>query len=153
MPTFDVTIRGRSYHIEIPDPGQTPLTVIVDGQPFEVNFASGAAPSQDQPALAPTGAPTRAPTPAPPPGHVVSALPAAQTPISGGSRIVAPMPGTILSVEVAAGASVDTGQVLCVLEAMKMKNPIRATAPGTVAEIAVQPGQNVRYGDLLVLLA
>ena len=39
MPTFDVTIQGKTYHVEIPDPGATPLQVIVDGEPFDVEVA------------------------------------------------------------------------------------------------------------------
>jgi len=62
------------------------------------------------------------------------------------------MPGTILSVDVQQGQRVEGGQVVCVLEAMKMKNPIRSSRGGTVLEVAVQVGQNVTYGDLLVRL-
>jgi len=62
------------------------------------------------------------------------------------------MPGTILSVEVQQGQRVEGGQVVCVLEAMKMKNPIRTSHGGTVVQLAVQVGQNVSYGDLLVKL-
>jgi biotin carboxyl carrier protein len=67
--------------------------------------------------------------------------------------IVAPMPGTILSVAVTVGQQIETGQVVCVLEAMKMKNPIRATHAGAVTEITVQAGQTVAHGELLVRLA
>jgi len=63
------------------------------------------------------------------------------------------MPGTILSVAVAAGQAVEVGEVVCVLEAMKMKNPIRATQTGIVAEVMAQPGRTVAYGDLLVRLS
>jgi biotin carboxyl carrier protein len=62
------------------------------------------------------------------------------------------MPGTILSVAVVVGEHVDAGAVLCVLEAMKMRNPIRAAHPGVIESIEVAPGQNVGYGDLLVRL-
>lgn len=62
------------------------------------------------------------------------------------------MPGTILSVEVKVGQTVETGQVVAVLEAMKMKNPIRAGFEGTVSEIEAAPGQTVAYGDVLVRL-
>ena len=58
------------------------------------------------------------------------------------------MPGTILSVEVKVGDEIDAGQVVCVLEAMKMKNPIRASFDGTVTDIAVTAGQTVAYNDV-----
>ncbi len=73
--------------------------------------------------------------------------------LPGGDTHTAPMPGTILTVDVTIGQAVESGQVVCVLEAMKMKNPIRAHAAGTVTEIAVQAGQTVAYGDLLIRLA
>ena len=60
------------------------------------------------------------------------------------------MPGTILTIQVTPGQPVNAGDVLCILEAMKMKNPIRASHAGTVTEIAVETGQTVAYGDLLV---
>ncbi len=63
------------------------------------------------------------------------------------------MPGTILTVDVKVGQTVESGQAVCVLEAMKMKNPIRANQGGVVAEVAAQSGQSVAYGDLLVRLA
>ncbi len=69
-----------------------------------------------------------------------------------GGDIVAPMPGTILSVAVTVGQQIEAGHVVCVLEAMKMKNPIRATHSGAVSEIVVQAGQTVAHGELLVRL-
>jgi biotin carboxyl carrier protein len=71
---------------------------------------------------------------------------------NGSYEIVAPMPGVLLSVNVVPGQAVEAGDVLCVLEAMKMKNPIRATQPGIVAEIGVTAGQTVAFGALLVRL-
>ncbi len=165
MPTFDVTIGNKTYHVEIPNPGAVPLAVIVDGQPFEVSIV-GAEPNSVRavpPAEPPHSAPAPAPLPHPPRVAVTRpATPAhAPTPwrepqgreddIHG--EVVAPMPGTILSVEVEAGQHVEAGQVLITLEAMKMKNPIRTTHPGVVAEIMVQPGEAVAYGDPLVRFA
>jgi glutaconyl-CoA decarboxylase len=152
MPAFDVTIQGKTYHVEIPDPGASPLQVVVDGQPFEVGIVGteiGAAPVK----LAPAPRPAAAPAPLPPPPRIEVALPAAGAGALRGDEITAPMPGTILSVEVKEGQPVDAGQVLCVLEAMKMKNPIRATHPGTIGEICVQAGATVPYGAVLIRLA
>jgi biotin carboxyl carrier protein len=60
------------------------------------------------------------------------------------------MPGEILSVDVAVGASVSRGQSLMVLEAMKMKNELKAPRDGVVAEIYVSAGQSVKFGETLV---
>ncbi len=67
-------------------------------------------------------------------------------------EIRAPIPGTILSVDVQPGVRVEYGQPLLVLEAMKMKNIIRAPRAGVVLEVTVQPGQSVAHNDLLLRL-
>ena len=71
---------------------------------------------------------------------------------SGGGRaaVTAPMPGVVLSVEVAPGAAVTRGQLLLVLEAMKMKNDIRAERDGVIVSVSVAPGDQVRHGDPLI---
>ncbi len=66
------------------------------------------------------------------------------------AEVRAPIPGTILSVEVSVGQEVKYGDTLLVLEAMKMKNLIRSPRDGRVAEVLVQPGQSVMYNDVLV---
>ena len=88
-----------------------------------------------------TGAPAAAP---------VAAAPAA--PAGAGERVAAPMPGNILSVNVAAGDTVKKGQVLMVLEAMKMEIPVVAPEDGTVASIDVAVGDTVEAGAVLATL-
>jgi biotin carboxyl carrier protein len=66
-------------------------------------------------------------------------------------ELAAPMPGTIVSVHVAAGERVSTGQLVVKLEAMKMTNAIKAPQDGVVAEVRAQAGQSVGYGDVLVV--
>jgi len=152
VPTFDVTIQGKTYRIEIPDPGATPLQIIVDGQPFEVGIVGTEAAARPQkPAVPPQ--PASEPPPLPHLPAVVASRPATPAGAVDDGAIIAPLPGTILSIAVNVGQRVEAGQVLCVLEAMKMKNPIRATHAGTVAEVAIETGQTVAYGDLLVRLA
>ena len=72
-------------------------------------------------------------------------------PASG--ALTAPMPGTVVRVEVAVGAQVDAGAVLLVIEAMKMEHVVKAPAAGSVGEVHVTPGQQVDAGALLVVLA
>ena len=108
--------------------------VTVNGTVYEVELEelTGSAP------VSAPAAPAAAPAPAAP------AAPAA------GEQICAPMPGNILDVKVAAGASVKAGDVLVILEAMKMENEIVAPQDGTVASINVNKGDTVNSGDVLV---
>ena len=76
----------------------------------------------------------------------------AAAPVSGGEKIEAPMPGTILSVSVKAGDTVKKNQVLVVLEAMKMENEIVSPVDGKVISVGVSKGDTVNPGDLLIQL-
>ena len=87
-----------------------------------------------------TGAPAAAP---------VAAAPAAPAAAGAGEKITSPMPGNILSVNVAAGDTVKKGQVLMILEAMKMENEIMAPCDGKVTAVAVAKGAAVESGALL----
>jgi len=66
--------------------------------------------------------------------------------------IEAPMVGKIISVNVSVGGTVEEGDVLCILEAMKMENPLIAPAAGTVKEVKVSPGQSVKGGETLFII-
>ncbi len=90
-------------------------------------------------------APAAAPAPAP------AATPVA--PAAGATTVTAPMPGTILKVNVTNGQAVKKGDVLMVLEAMKMENEIMAPADGTVASVSVANGASVESGAVLCTLA
>ena len=79
------------------------------------------------------------------------AAPAA-APAAGGEKVTSPMPGTILSVNVAAGDAVKRGQVLMILEAMKMENEIMAPKDGTVTQVLVAKGATVDTGAPLVVI-
>ncbi len=100
----------------------------------ELSSSASAAPVA-APAVAP--APVAAPAPAP----------------AGGQTVTAPMPGNILKVNVTAGQAVKAGQVLCVLEAMKMENEIMAPCDGKVAQVLVSKGATVDTDAPLVTLA
>ena len=80
-------------------------------------------------------------------------VPAAAPAAAGATTVIAPMPGTILKVNVAAGAAVKKGDVLMILEAMKMENEIMAPADATVASVNVAQGAAVEAGTVLCTLA
>ena len=67
-------------------------------------------------------------------------------------NVTTPIPGGIVSVEVAPGTRIAEGDTICVLEVMKMKNPILAPIGGTVTQISVEPGQIVQADDLIAII-
>ena len=91
-------------------------------------------------------APAAAPTPAPAPAPARAPAPA------GGEQVTSPMPGTILSVNVAAGDSVKRGQVLMILEAMKMENEIMCPRDGKLLSLNTTKGASVETGTLLCVI-
>ena len=123
--------------------------VTLNGRTYEVEVEAGKAMLIDEyEAIVPTAAPVAAPAPvaaAPAP----AAAPAA--PVAG-EAVNAPMPGNILKVNVSAGQTVKEGDVLVVLEAMKMENEIMAPKAGTVAQVLVSKGSTVDTGAPLVVL-
>lgn len=143
MPKYKVTLGDKSYIVEIVNPRERPVRAVVDGQEYKVDIqeqSDAQMPVVTAPVAVVEGAA---------PGVIPAAAPA---PTATG-EVRAPLPGTIVSIAVKVGDRVEYGQELCVLEAMKMNNPIRATGSGTVQAVHVQVGTSVQYGDLLITLA
>ncbi len=136
------------FEVEVGDLYARPITVLVDGEAFEV-WPEESMLAALSPAAAP--APTAA---APRPGTGALRPVSTKTPAVPGrdrSRIVAaPIPGVIVSIAVQPGDAVTAGQELCVLEAMKMKNVIRAARAGEIAVVHVAVGQHVKHHDPLI---
>ena len=131
---YKVTLNGRTYEIEV-EAGKAML--------LDEYEAVAPAPVAAAPAAAPVAA---APAAAP-------AAPAAAPAVTGaGEPIVAPMPGNILKVNVSNGQAVKEGDVLVVLEAMKMENEILAPRNGTVTQVVVTKGTTVDTGAPLVVI-
>ena len=116
--------------------------ITVNGNTYEVLVEEADA-STPVSYSAPVAAPVAAPK---------AAAPKA-APVAGGAvKVTSPMPGTILAVKVSAGQQVKKGDVICVLEAMKMENDIPAPQDGVLASLNVQKGASVNAGDVLASL-
>ncbi len=133
------------------------FTITIDGKPFQVAVerADGAAPAAPVAAApviaAPVAAPVAAPAAAPAPTPTPAAAPAAAV-AAGETAVKSPMPGNIFKVECSVGQSVKAGDVLVVLEAMKMEIEVSAPADGTVKAVSAAVGTAVNTDDLLVVL-
>ena len=128
---YKVTLNGRTYEVEV----EAGKAMLID----EYAAVAPVAPVAAAPVAA---APTAAAAPA-----------AAGVTVSGGEAVNAPMPGNILKVNVQNGQAVKEGDVLCVLEAMKMENEIMAPKSGSVAQVVAAKGASVNTGDVLVVIA
>lgn len=130
MKKYTITVNGTAYEVEVEEAG------VVASAP------KAAAPKA---APAPAPAPKAAPAPAP--------APKAAAPVAAGATTVsAPMPGKVLSVNVKVGDAVKAGDVLMILEAMKMQNEIMAPTDGTVSDVRVSAGQTVGTGDVMIVM-
>ena len=129
--TYKITLNGRTYEVEV----EAGKAMLLDEYEAIVPSAPVA------PAAAPVAA---APAPA--------AAPAAPAVTGAGEAVSAPMPGNILKVNVTQGQAVKEGEVLCVLEAMKMENDIMAPKSGTVTQVLVSKGSTVDTGAPLVVI-
>ena len=157
MRRYTLTIGGREFVVDVDDLAADRFAVQVGGQAYEVTLAA----DQDlrngtiSPQIAPSAAPAAGGAAAGNgtalrPRPAAAAAPARPAPSGGADILKAPMPGLILAVHVAAGARVERGQDLAVLEAMKMQNTIRSPRAGTVAEVFVAAGQSVGHGEAIL---
>ena len=126
---YKVTLNNRTYEVEVEE-----------GKAMLVDEYEAYAPAAPAPVAA---APVAAAPPAPPAGAALAA----------GEVVKSPMPGNILKINVSQGQKVNEGDVLIVLEAMKMENEIVATKSGTVAQIVTAKGAVVETGAPLVVIA
>jgi biotin carboxyl carrier protein len=132
---YTVKIADQSYEVEIEDIHARPVVARVDGQQFEVHPETGVKPEAGKEAneIKPFSFAKQAPGPA-----------------SNINEMTAPLPGTVIEVFVKAGEQIEAGQVIVIIEAMKMKNSIRSVRAGRIAEILVSAGQTISHKQALV---
>jgi len=127
---YEISLNGRTYEVEVE------LAQPMQMDEFLTYAPATAAPVQEVAAPAPVAAPQTA----------------APVATGSGETVSSPMPGTILKVNVTAGQAVKEGDVLCILEAMKMENEIMAPKSGTVTQVLTAKGSSVDTGAPLVVI-
>jgi len=148
---YQYKVQGVDYEVEIEEVEGNIAKVNVNGIPFEVELQqpinAAKHPTMVRPKVqAPVAAPAAAPqTPSPAPA-------AAPVAAGAGNALKAPLPGTITAINVKVGDTVAVGDVVVVLEAMKMQNNIEAESAGTVTAINVNPGDSVMEGSVLIMI-
>jgi biotin carboxyl carrier protein len=135
---YQVTIQDKSYLVEIEDINARPVVAYVEGIRFEVIPDKNPLGVEDKPEVQPE------------PKEVHSIDLRKSTPDLHADEMTAPLPGTIIDVFVKPGDVIESGQVIVIIEAMKMKNSIRSTRGGKVAEVLVQAMDTVAHKQPLV---
>ena len=156
-------IAGREYQAEVRELTPERAVVVVDGKEYAVDLVRlgrRKVTADTVKAITGSGAPAGPPAAAPAPSAATpSAAPPAPAPARqapparGEGGVTAPMPGLVLKIKIKEGDSVQAGQPLLIMEAMKMENAITASYNGTVARIYVREGDSISEGDLLVEVA
>ncbi|MCH7593599.1 MAG: acetyl-CoA carboxylase biotin carboxyl carrier protein subunit [Chloroflexi bacterium] len=140
---YRITVDGNTHEVEVGDVSASPIRVNVDGVDYDVEVPGkptrGPAPARASAPSRPTAQPS-APasgTSAPSPGASANAM-------------TAVMPGRVMSVAVSVGDTVSRGDLICIIEAMKMEQKIGANRDGTISAVRVSAGDSVAHGQILV---
>ena len=132
---YIVKVADRSFEVEIEDVHARPVIARVDGQTFEVS------PENEVKSVSQKEATLLKPV-------EVSKPPSSSS--IGGNEMTAPLPGTVIEIFIKAGDQIEAGQVILIIEAMKMKNSIRSTRAGKIVEVLIRAGQTVAHKEPLV---
>ena len=143
MPTIRVKVADRWFTVEVADPHASPVRAIVDGEEIDVQLEDVVEEEVQPESITP---------PPPAPVSTAPATPAVGAGPAPTKLFTSPMPGVILSVAVSVGDEVVTGDEICVLEAMKMQQMLRADWSGIVRSVHVEAGQQVLDGAPIVEL-
>ena len=142
MKEYKYTINGNKYEVEIGDIVDNIASVTVNGESYKVEMEPEPEPEKKKVVVRPVAQPA----------DTSSEPSSSSANVNTGNAVKAPLPGTIIEVKVAVGDEVQPGDVVVVLEAMKMANNLEAEKGGKVTAILVQPGQSVMEEDPLVVI-
>ncbi|MBQ9473704.1 MAG: biotin/lipoyl-binding protein [Bacteroidales bacterium] len=146
MKNFKFKINGADYNVDINEVEGQEITLDVNGTPYKVTVDKELK-QKPKPRIATKSEPRVAPAA----GGAVQRS-EAPAPSAGGSKVVTPLPGTILDVFVNVGDKVTAGQRVVLLEAMKMENNIESDVDGTVTAVSVRKGDSVLEGQTLIVI-
>lgn len=149
MKEYKYIINGKEYAVNIENLQGNQASVTVNGKAYDVEIV-GQAPKKITPVAKPA-APAAKPAAAPAAAAAAPAAPAAAP--GEGTPFKAPLPGTINDIKVAVGQTVNVGDVVLILEAMKMENEITAEKAGTITSITVNKGDSVMEGTTMFTIA
>ena len=145
MKEYKIKINGNNYNVTIDEVEENMAKVEVNGTPYNVEFEK---PISKPKTISVVNKPAAAPSAGPAPANKPAAAPAA----AGGATVNSPLPGVVLEIKVKDGDKVTKGQVIMVLEAMKMENAIEAPCEGTIT-VKAQKGDSVLEGATLAVIA
>ena len=145
MKEYKIKINGNNYNVTIDEVEDNVAKVEVNGTPYNVEFEK---PISKPKTISVVNKPAAAPAAGPAPANKPAAAPA----VAGGATVNSPLPGVVLEIKVKDGDKVTKGQVIMVLEAMKMENAIEAPCDGTVT-VKAQKGDSVLEGATLAVIA
>ena len=146
---YKITVNNKTYEVEIENINTRPVVAFVDGERFEVmpeNAGQAEAKKEADEIKNKAEKKSFDPNPAP-------AASSSPNQALSGNTLTAPLPGTVIEVFVKAGEKVEAGQVVVIIEAMKMKNSIRSVYSGTVGDVLVNAGQSVAHKQALIKFA
>ena len=145
MKEYKIKINGNNYNVTIDEVEDNVAKVEVNGTPYNVEFEK---PISKPKTISVVNKPAAAPAAGPAPANKPAAAPA----VAGGATVNSPLPGVVLEIKVKDGDKVTKGQVIMVLEAMKMENAIEAPCDGTIT-VKAQKGDSVLEGATLAVIA
>ncbi len=154
MRKLRVYVNGQPYEVVVEEAGGQPTAYPAQQYAPPASVQAPSKPPTQQAPAAPAAPPRAqpAPSPAPKAREAPQEKPKPEVKVEGGVPVTAPMPGSVIDVKVKVGDNVGEGDLLLILEAMKMENEVTAPSAGSIKSIHVEKGSTVNTGDLILVI-